>query len=142
MGQRSIRFPDELEARIEAVAKRDDRSFSYVVIRTMERALESALGEGPQAGAAPVDRGEGSRRAQAASTSSVSSRAPVEKEPSAAIAETSTSPHMVSGSRRETGARGAAPSRPAFKCPIARCEFTAKSPAAKCGAHGRTVVPV
>jgi hypothetical protein len=39
MGQRSIRFPDELEARIQAVAVRDDRSFAYVVVRALESAL-------------------------------------------------------------------------------------------------------
>jgi hypothetical protein len=41
--QRSIRFPDELDARIRALSEADDRSFSYVVVR----ALESALGAHP-----------------------------------------------------------------------------------------------
>jgi hypothetical protein len=42
--QRSIRFPDELDALIQARAEADDRSFSYVVLRTLESALSSGSG--------------------------------------------------------------------------------------------------
>jgi hypothetical protein len=49
MGQRSIRFPDELEARIKGIAVREDRSFSKVVLR----ALESVLGEASATGVQP-----------------------------------------------------------------------------------------
>ena len=43
--QRSIRFPDDLDARIAKIAEGEDRSFSYVVVRAMERALGDATGD-------------------------------------------------------------------------------------------------
>ena len=43
--QRSIRFPDDLDARIVKIAETEDRSFSYVVVRAMERALGDAEGD-------------------------------------------------------------------------------------------------
>ena len=43
--QRSIRFPDDLDARIAKIAEGEDRSFSYVVVRAMERALGDAEGD-------------------------------------------------------------------------------------------------
>lgn len=36
MGQRSVRFPDELVARAEAWATEQDRSFSYVAVKALE----------------------------------------------------------------------------------------------------------
>lgn len=43
--QRSIRFPDDLDARIAKIAEDEDRTFSYVVVRAMERALGDATGD-------------------------------------------------------------------------------------------------
>ena len=37
--QRSIRFPDGLDARIAKIAEAEDRAFSYVVVRELEKAL-------------------------------------------------------------------------------------------------------
>lgn len=62
MGQRSIRFPDELEARLLAASKADGRTFSNFVVRTLESALraadgmkapESVLPHGGQSSSAP-----------------------------------------------------------------------------------------
>lgn len=39
MSQRSIRFPDELEARVVALAEADGRTFSNWVLRAVERAI-------------------------------------------------------------------------------------------------------
>jgi hypothetical protein len=39
VGHRSIRFPDDLEAKLMALAESEDRSFSRVVVRTLEQAL-------------------------------------------------------------------------------------------------------
>ena len=43
--QKSIRFPDELAQKIQAIAEAEDRTFSYVVVRAMERALGDAEGD-------------------------------------------------------------------------------------------------
>lgn len=40
--QRSIRFPDDLAQKIQAIAESEDRTFSYVVVRAMERALDGS----------------------------------------------------------------------------------------------------
>jgi hypothetical protein len=55
MGQRSIRFPDGLEQQLLAVAEAEGRSFSNVVVWTLERALH-ASGDVPEPspGAAPA----------------------------------------------------------------------------------------
>ena len=45
MTQKSIRFPAELADRIRAIAEAEDRTFSYVVVRAMERALGDAEGD-------------------------------------------------------------------------------------------------
>jgi predicted transcriptional regulator len=39
--QHAIRFPDELHERIKAIAKERDRSFAYVVVKELEKALGS-----------------------------------------------------------------------------------------------------
>ena len=36
MGQRSVRFPDDLEKRAEAAAESRERSFSYIVVKALE----------------------------------------------------------------------------------------------------------
>ena len=46
--QRSIRFPDDLDARIAKIAGDEDRSFSYVVLRTLEGALAGSEPAGRQ----------------------------------------------------------------------------------------------
>ncbi len=38
---RSVRFPEALRVEIQAVAVREQRSFNWVVVRTLERALGS-----------------------------------------------------------------------------------------------------
>ena len=43
--QKTIRFPDELAQKIQAIAEAEDRTFSYVVVRAMERALGDAEGD-------------------------------------------------------------------------------------------------
>ena len=80
MPPKTIRFPDELAARVEERARCSDRSFSWVVLRAVEvalaapggplyeRALEKALGD---VGPPRVDRD-----ASNVSSSPVSSRAP------------------------------------------------------------------
>lgn len=45
MTQKSIRFPDELAQKLQAIAEAEDRTFSYVVVRAMERALGDAEGD-------------------------------------------------------------------------------------------------
>lgn len=52
MSHRSIRFPAELEALVEEVAAREGRSFSQVVLRTLEAALS---GELPSGASAPAE---------------------------------------------------------------------------------------
>ncbi len=54
MPQRSIRFPDDLAAWIEAEAARLDRSFSWLVLRTLGREKDRAESNG-RAIAATVD---------------------------------------------------------------------------------------
>lgn len=71
MGQRSIRFPDDLEAAVEAEATTLDRSFSWVVLNAVraelgrgKRTLESALGSKESGG---PSGGDASRAAPAPS---------------------------------------------------------------------------
>ena len=45
MTQKSIRFPAELADKIQAIAEAEDRAFSYVVVRAMERAFGDATGD-------------------------------------------------------------------------------------------------
>lgn len=118
---KSIRFRPELERVVQAHADALDRSFSWVVTRTMEQASQ-----GWDEVVAAVVAGA-KVRVEAGSL------APVEKEPE------------IDPARVDRGAStvpSPASPRPTFKCRVARCEFRAKSPAAKCGLHGRTVVPV
>lgn len=39
VGHRSIRFPEDLEGRLRALAEAEGRSFSNLVVRTLEQAL-------------------------------------------------------------------------------------------------------
>jgi hypothetical protein len=79
MGQRTIRFPDNIEEAIQAEATRTNRKFHWVVVnhcRTIgaNRALGTALSEtngavlGKQAGPAPAPSQEGVRPAAPSQT--------------------------------------------------------------------------
>lgn len=46
MAQRSIRFPDETEARIQEIADAEDRSFSYIVLRAVQAHLSNPAIQG------------------------------------------------------------------------------------------------
>ena len=55
MALRSVRFPEELDARLVERAARDDRSLSYLVVKAVEQALGAPA---PRADAAPPPRGD------------------------------------------------------------------------------------
>lgn len=74
MGQRSIRFPDDLEARLVAAAKADGRTFSNFVVRALESALGSVIPADTPGPAASRDRGEGVPNARSSAPSRASAK--------------------------------------------------------------------
>jgi predicted transcriptional regulator len=62
MAQRSFKLPDDLDARLVAYAKADERPVSYVIVKALEQALDA---DRPRAS---VDSGVTEVRVEAGST--------------------------------------------------------------------------
>lgn len=114
---KSIRFPDSLAAAFQARADELDRSFSWVVLRELEKALDAG------------ERSERERMPAVARPGPASSRAPVD------VAQSVERPFEA----RQVGGSTPPVHTPMFKCRYG--DHRAKSPKAQCPNHAGALVP-